>query len=121
MVAGRVEPKAHPEGLRLAAIGVFITARPALADIGLKRRLETAKRFTELAERATNMEGNVGTAELLQRLHELAGLLQHEPGHMMAHMGVGSDLADLLRANLAEIGIIPAHQGLEADRLAGQE
>lgn len=36
----------------IAAAGVYLTARPALADIGLKRRLETAKRFTELVQTA---------------------------------------------------------------------
>lgn len=34
----------------VATAGVYLTARPALADIGLKRRLETAQRFAELVQ-----------------------------------------------------------------------
>jgi len=43
----------------VAVFGTRMTARPALKDIGLKRRLDAAKRFTELAERSGNAKGNV--------------------------------------------------------------
>jgi len=43
----------------IATVGLYLTARPALADIGLKGRLDTAQRFIELVGQA-NKGSEVG-------------------------------------------------------------
>jgi hypothetical protein len=63
----------------IAVIGAFATARAALADITLKRRLETAKRFTDLAEIANNLDGKRGLYEIIAAIALLGEFGRDEP------------------------------------------
>ena len=47
----------------IAVLGAFSSARAAFADVTLKRRLDTAQRFTELAKVANNKTGQEGAYE----------------------------------------------------------
>jgi len=63
----------------IAVIGTYWTARAAFADVTLKRRLETAKRFTELAEVANNVSGGRGLYEQIAAVELLASFGKDEP------------------------------------------
>ncbi|MEU4455269.1 hypothetical protein AB0F44_28325 [Nocardioides sp. NPDC023903] len=62
----------------VAVCGVYFTARAALADVTLKRRLETAKRFTELAAVANNLDGKQGLYSQIAALELLASFGRDE-------------------------------------------
>jgi hypothetical protein len=47
----------------IAAVAAYLSARAAFADVTLKRRLETAQRFTDLAKVANNVDGRGGAYE----------------------------------------------------------
>lgn len=47
----------------IAVLGAYFSARAAFADVTLKRRLETAQRFTDLAKVANNVDGQQGAYE----------------------------------------------------------
>lgn len=63
----------------VAVVGTFITARAALADVSLKRRLETGKRFAELAGTINNVTGTVGLYEQVAACELLASFSRSEP------------------------------------------
>lgn len=65
----------------IAVIGTYVTARAALADVTLKRRLETAKRFTELAEVANNISGGRGLYEMTAAI-ALLGQFGRDESHL---------------------------------------
>jgi hypothetical protein len=85
----------------IAVLGTYFTARAALADVVLKRRLETAKRFTELAEVASNVGAGKGLYEQIAAIELLASFGRDEP-----------HLREAARAVLKEIQAVGAVQAL---------
>lgn len=82
----------------IAVIGAYVTARAALADVTLKRRLETARRFTELAEIANNTKGAAGLYEQIAALELVASFGRSEPHLRSAARAVLEHVSDLSEA-----------------------
>jgi len=84
----------------IAVIGAFRTARPALEDIGLKRRLETAQRFGELAERASNLGVNKGQSGQIAAIY-LLGSFGRDEKHLRE--AAKATLKDIIQWSSAQI------------------
>lgn len=68
-----------PVAVALVAVtGSAFAARAAFADVSLKRRLETGKRFAELAGTLNNISGNVGLYEQVAACELLASFSREE-------------------------------------------
>lgn len=88
----------------VAALGAIGTARAAVADVALKRRLETARRFTELAEVANNTKGGTGLYEQIAAVALLASFGRDEPHLRAASRAVLDLVQGLGQATAATTG-----------------
>lgn len=100
----------------IAVLGAYFTARAAFADVTLKRRLETAKRFAELAGVVNNLSGGVGVYEQVAAIELLASFGRDEP-HLrsaaratLARMAAsGAGASEITNAATAALARVPTH------------
>ncbi|MCR6032855.1 hypothetical protein GGQ22_15630 [Nocardioides sp. zg-579] len=106
----------------IAVIGAYVTARAALADIALKRRLETAKRFTELAEVANNRTGNRGLYEMTAAIALIGQFGRDEPHLRSAARAVLKQIQGIGQAQSATASVkVATAAGEELQRLPNHD
>lgn len=78
----------------IAVVGTYFTARAAFADVTLKRRLETAGLFGELAGTVNNPGGGIGTWQQIAAIELLASFGRQEPHLRSAGRSVLTHIKD---------------------------